>query len=66
MKLSYITYRGYLDEYNKAKERIKRDKEIVKIVSRMISTKHLSPSQAERLSELINKNSSKEKIINIV
>lgn len=53
MAILRTTYNNYVNELQRAKARIKRDREIIKLVHKMINKKALSDSETNRLDELI-------------
>lgn len=52
MNLLRVDYQFYLDRMKEAKQRKKIDQEIIKLVHKMINTKHLSDSELNKLNEL--------------
>jgi len=53
MGILRTTYNNYVSEMQEAKARMKRDRQIIKLVQKMINTKHLNESEQRRLDELI-------------
>lgn len=57
MAVLRTVYDHYVEELAEAKERMRRDRIIIKTIHKMIKTKHLSQSENEKLQELIFKKS---------
>ncbi len=55
MSILRTDYDFYVSHMQKAKQRIKVDKQIIKLTCKMIKTKHLSKGEIEKLEELLNK-----------
>ena len=53
MLLTVVKYNKYVGIMNLIKKRVKQEKEIIKIISKMIHTKQLSPNDEKRLNELL-------------
>jgi hypothetical protein len=53
MNILKTHYNGYVEMMQQAKTRMKRDKQIVKLVSKMINTKNLSISEQKKLDNLL-------------
>ena len=53
MPILRTTYNSYIPELQKAYARVKRDKQIIKIINSMITKKNLSPSTERKLTALL-------------
>lgn len=57
MAILRTTYNGYVEMMQQAKTRMKRDRQIIKIVSKMINKKFLTPNETQKLNQLLSQNS---------
>jgi len=53
MHITRCAYNRYLLIMYNAQKRIKRDKQIIRIVNKLIHTKNISPSDQEKLNKLL-------------
>lgn len=57
MSISNEDYERYLEEFEEARKRIRRDRLIIKYVKKMVNTKHLTPNDVKTLNTLITEKS---------
>lgn len=55
MSIHNSTYNSYIHSLLKAKERMKRDRQIIRIIHKAINAKHLTPSEKNKLHFLLKK-----------